>query len=62
MKRVGHRRRFDLFAANRDGGALGLDGKMLDIPHLKQAQKTLAMHSGSNSDWLFDGVVIDQPA
>ena len=34
----------DLFAANPDSGTLGLDGKMLDIPHLKQAQKTLAMH------------------
>lgn len=34
----------DLFASNPDSGTLGLDGKMLDIPHLKQAQKTLAMH------------------
>jgi citrate lyase subunit beta/citryl-CoA lyase len=34
----------DLFAANPDSGTLGLDGKMLDIPHLKQARKTLAMH------------------
>lgn len=34
----------DLFAANPDQGTLGLEGKMLDIPHLKQAQKTLAMH------------------
>jgi len=34
----------DLFAANPDAGTLGLDGKMLDIPHLKQAHKTLAMH------------------
>lgn len=34
----------DLFAANPDSGTLGLDGKMLDIPHLKQAMKTLAMH------------------
>jgi citrate lyase subunit beta/citryl-CoA lyase len=33
-----------LFAANPNLGTLGLDGKMLDIPHLKQAQKTLAMH------------------
>lgn len=38
------RRVIDLFAANPDSGTLGLDGKMLDIPHLKQAQKTLAMH------------------
>jgi citrate lyase subunit beta/citryl-CoA lyase len=34
----------DLFAANPDAGTLGLDGKMLDIPHLKQALKLLAMH------------------
>lgn len=38
------RRVVDLFAANPDSGTLGLDGKMLDIPHLKQAQRTLAMH------------------
>lgn len=34
----------ELFAANPDSGTLGLDGKMLDIPHLKQAERTLAMH------------------
>jgi citrate lyase subunit beta/citryl-CoA lyase len=33
-----------LFAANPNVGTLALDGKMLDIPHLKQASKTLAMH------------------
>ena len=38
------RRVVDLFAANPDAGTLGLDGKMLDIPHLKQAQRTLALH------------------
>lgn len=38
------RRVVDLFAANPDAGTLGLNGKMLDIPHLKQAQRTLAMH------------------
>ena len=42
------RRVVDLFAANPDCGTLGLDGKMLDIPHLKQAQKTLAMHEARN--------------
>jgi citrate lyase subunit beta/citryl-CoA lyase len=31
----------DLFAANPGAGTLGLDGKMLDRPHLKQAQNTL---------------------
>lgn len=38
------RRVADLFAASPDAGTLALDGKMLDIPHLKQAQRTLAMH------------------
>lgn len=38
------RRVVELFAANPDSGTLGLDGKMLDIPHLKQAERTLAMH------------------
>lgn len=38
------RRVVELFAANPEAGALGLDGKMLDIPHLKQARKLLAMH------------------
>ncbi|NWK97889.1 CoA ester lyase [Sphingobium lactosutens] len=42
------RRVVELFAANPDSGTLGLDGKMLDIPHLKQAQKTLAMHEARN--------------
>lgn len=32
----------DAFAANPDAGAIGLDGKMLDRPHLIQAQRTLA--------------------
>jgi citrate lyase subunit beta/citryl-CoA lyase len=31
-----------LFAANPDAGTLGLDGKMLDQPHLAQAQRVLA--------------------
>jgi citrate lyase subunit beta / citryl-CoA lyase len=30
------------FAANPGAGTLGVDGKMVDIPHLKAAQKTLA--------------------
>jgi len=30
------------FAANPGVGTLGVDGKMVDIPHLKAAQKTLA--------------------
>ena len=32
----------DAFAANPDAGALGLDGKMIDLPHLVAARKTLA--------------------
>jgi citrate lyase subunit beta/citryl-CoA lyase len=33
----------DLFDANPGAGTLALDGAMLDIPHLKQARKILAM-------------------
>jgi citrate lyase subunit beta/citryl-CoA lyase len=33
----------DLFAANPELGAIGLDGEMLDAPHLKRAQATLAL-------------------
>lgn len=33
----------DAFAANPGAGTVGLDGKMVDIPHLKQAQAILAM-------------------
>lgn len=32
-----------LFAANPGAGVVALDGKMLDLPHLKQARKILAM-------------------
>ncbi|MDT7529142.1 CoA ester lyase [Sphingopyxis sp. SE2] len=32
----------DAFAANPDAGTLGIDGKMVDIPHLKAARRTLA--------------------
>lgn len=32
----------DIFAANPGAGALSLDGKMLDAPHLKSAQRLLA--------------------
>jgi citrate lyase subunit beta/citryl-CoA lyase len=34
----------DLFAANPGAGTLKLDGRMLDIPHLKQAKRILALH------------------
>ncbi|WP_026326161.1 HpcH/HpaI aldolase/citrate lyase family protein [Sphingomonas sp. Mn802worker] len=33
----------DLFAANPGAGALQLDGKMVDAPHLKAAQRLLAL-------------------
>jgi citrate lyase subunit beta/citryl-CoA lyase len=36
------RRVIAAFEAAPGAGTVGLDGKMLDIPHLKQAQKTLA--------------------
>ena len=36
------RRIVEAFAANPGAGALGLDGKMIDIPHLKAARKILA--------------------
>lgn len=36
----------DLFAANPGAGALQLDGRMVDAPHLKQALALLARHAG----------------
>ena len=40
---IAHARRVvEAFAANPNAGTLGVDGKMVDIPHLKAAQKTLA--------------------
>ena len=42
---VDHARRvIAAFAAQPDVGTVGLDGKMLDIPHLKQAQRVLERH------------------
>ncbi len=32
-----------LFAANPDAGALGLDGEMIDRPHLRQAESIIAL-------------------
>ena len=40
---IAHARRIvDAFAAEPGAGALGIDGKMVDIPHLKAARKVLA--------------------
>jgi len=33
----------DAFAANPGAGALQVDGRMVDAPHLKQAQRILAL-------------------
>jgi citrate lyase subunit beta/citryl-CoA lyase len=41
---VSHARKIaDLFAANPGAGTLKLDGKMIDIPHLKQAMRVLSL-------------------
>lgn len=32
------------FEANPGAGTVGLDGKMIDMPHLKQARKVMALH------------------
>ncbi len=34
-----------VFEANPEAGAVGLDGMMLDMPHLKQARHVLALHA-----------------
>jgi citrate lyase subunit beta/citryl-CoA lyase len=33
------------FAANPEAGVVGIDGKMIDMPHLKQANRILAAAS-----------------
>lgn len=38
------------FAGAEGSGTVGLDGKMLDIPHLKQAQNVLAQFAAYNKD------------
>ena len=43
------RRVIDAFAAHPDVGTVGLDGMMLDIPHLKQAQLVVARHEAHAS-------------
>ena len=37
------RRVVDAFEQQPDAGTLSLDGVMLDMPHLKQARKTLGL-------------------
>ncbi len=39
-----------LFAENPESGVIGLDGEMLDRPHLLQAQKIIAMAEASESN------------
>ena len=40
---IAHARRIvDAFEAAPDAGTIGIDGKMYDIPHLKQARRVLA--------------------
>ena len=42
---VAHARRVvAAFDAEPDAGAVGMDGNMLDMPHLKQARRVLALH------------------
>jgi len=49
MADVGHARRVvAAFAAAPDVGTVGLDGMMLDIPHLKQAQRVLDRHAAKS--------------
>lgn len=43
------RRIVEAFAANPGAGTIGLDGKMVDIPHLKQAQSILALADSYSS-------------
>lgn len=38
------RRVTDAFASSAGSGTIGLDGEMLDIPHLRQAEAVLALH------------------
>lgn len=46
---VAHARRVvEVFDANPGLGVVGLDGKMLDLPHLKQARNLLALHDHLN--------------
>ncbi|HUD28809.1 MAG TPA: CoA ester lyase [Novosphingobium sp.] len=43
------RRLLDAFAEAGQGGTVGIDGKMYDIPHLKAARRTLEMHEAAGN-------------
>jgi len=48
---IAHARRVvEAFAARPDAGTIGIDGKMYDIPHLKQAERVLASLGNLRSD------------
>lgn len=44
------RRVLAAFEAEPNAGTVGIDGKMYDIPHLKAAQKTLAIYEACHAD------------
>ena len=44
---IAHAQRvLDAFAANPGAGTVGLDGKMVDIPHKKQSERIMAQAKG----------------
>lgn len=50
---IDHARRVvEAFAAQPGAGTVGLDGKMIDIPHLKQAQGVLAQAEFYKAGWI----------
>jgi citrate lyase subunit beta/citryl-CoA lyase len=40
----------ETFAANPGLGTVGLDGRMLDMPHLRQAERVLAADAAFGGD------------
>lgn len=50
QKDVDHARRvLEAFAANPGAGTVGLDGQMIDIPHLNQAKYVISLHESFSS-------------
>jgi citrate lyase subunit beta / citryl-CoA lyase len=48
---IAHARRvLDAFAAHPGAGTVGLDGKMLDMPHFKQAERVIAQATAFGAD------------